>query len=57
MKKLFVRQIKGEFVLSSTWISSEDNELADDLSRDREVTFLQRAVESGFWRSYTAIHQ
>ena len=49
MKKLFVRQIQGEFVLSSTWISSEDNELADDLSRDREVTFLQRAVASGFW--------
>lgn len=49
MKKLFVRQIRGEFVLSSTWISSEDNELADDLSRDREVTFLQRAVASGFW--------
>ena len=40
MKQLFILQVKHEFILAPFWISSEDNYLADHLSRDRELMFL-----------------
>ena len=40
LKELFVLQIQHGFVLCTFWISSEDNFLADHLSRDREGAFL-----------------
>ena len=42
LKELFVLQIQHGFVLSTFWISTHDNYLADDLSRDREHEFLLR---------------
>ena len=35
--------------MDSFWLSSEDNSLADDLSRDREAKCLEDAVSTGFW--------
>ena len=51
MRGFFVVQIKHSFILQPYWISSKDNYLADDLSRDREQSFLDKAydfVSSGF---------
>ena len=36
-------------ILETFWLSSEDNELVDHLSRDREWEFFRDAVRSGFW--------
>ena len=49
LKALFVRQVQGGFILDSFWLSSEDNELADDLSRNREEAFLMKAQHRGAW--------
>jgi hypothetical protein len=51
LKGLFVMQIQGGFILDSFWLSSEDNLLADDLSRDREADFLRHAYATGFWHA------
>ena len=40
LKELFVCQIRDGFILAPWWISSEDNFLADHLSRNREEAFL-----------------
>ena len=48
LKHLFVLQVRYDFVLASYWLSSEDNFLADDLSRDREEDFLAAVGTSGF---------
>ena len=48
LKTLFVLQIRYDFVLSSYWLASEANGLADDLSRDRESAFLASVFSSGF---------
>ena len=49
LKELFVWQVQDDFIMSSFWLSSEANELADDLSRDREYDFLRKAAHRGFW--------
>ena len=53
LRGLFVLQIQHDCVLSTFWLSSEENELADDLSRDREDRFLHRAFQSGWWPQHT----
>ena len=57
LKHLFVSQVRGEFVLSSYWLASADNYLADDLSRDREGEFLSRVGSSGFLRGPLLRHE
>ena len=42
LKELFVLQIQHGFVLCTFWISTDDNYLADHLSRNREHDFLLR---------------
>ena len=49
VREAFAEMVHGEFIIDSFWISSEDNELADDLSRERELHALRRAFETGFW--------
>ena len=49
IKSLFVKQVRGNFILDTFWLSSEDNALADDLSRGREHEFLARAAALGAW--------
>ena len=49
LRGLFVLQVQHDFVLSSFWLSSEANALADDLSRDREASFLRAVWASGTW--------
>ena len=44
----FTLQLKYNFVVESYWISSEDNYLADDLSRGRLGAFFARLQGSGF---------
>ena len=43
LRNLFILQLRYGFVLLTSWISSEDNDLADDLSRDRLERFLANA--------------
>ena len=50
MRHLFIVQQKFGFVLAPFWISSEDNFLADHLSRDREDMFLLLAHTTDFLR-------
>ena len=50
IRQLFALQLKGEFLLDPFWLSSEDNFLADHLSRNRERFFLEAAWASGFWK-------
>ena len=40
LRGTFVMQIQDGYILAPFWISSEDNFLADHLSRDREADFL-----------------
>ena len=49
VRELFAKQVKGQFIIESFWLSSEDNLLADHLSRDREAAFLRDAYLTGFW--------
>ena len=51
VKEVFACQLQYQFVACPFWLSSEDNELADHLSRAREDVFLKRAYETGFWSS------
>ena len=44
--KLFHMQIQGDYILQFFWLASEDNELADHVSRDREAEFLRAAAGS-----------
>ena len=53
VRELFALMLQYQCVLLFYWLSSEDNLLADDLSRDREVSFLQHAVETHFWKTST----
>ena len=48
MKHLFILQVQYGFILSPFWICSEDNFLADDLSRNREELFLHRVHTGDF---------
>lgn len=41
IRELFVLQIEGEFILELFWLSTLDNRLADHLSRNRELEFLE----------------
>lgn len=49
LKRLFILQIKGNFVLRYFWLSSEQNHLSDHLSRGRVDEFLLTALPSGFF--------
>ena len=49
VKEVFVEQVKHECILDTFWLSSEDNVVADHLSRDREALGLESAFTSGFW--------
>ena len=51
VRELFALMVEHHFILDFFWLSSEDNLLADDLSRDREEAFLEHAHSSGFWAS------
>ena len=48
LKELFVLQIQHGFVLNTFWISTDDNYLADHISRDREVAFLAALPSAEF---------
>ena len=48
LRHLFMLQIRYAFVLQPFWLSSEDNFLADDLSRGRVDSFLARVHEPGY---------
>ena len=45
LRGTFVLQLQYNFILLPYWLCSEDNYLADDLSRDRESSFLSRAYD------------
>ena len=47
--QLFHLQMEGDFILQFFWLASQDNELADHLSRDRESEFLRAAASMGIW--------
>lgn len=49
VKELFALQVQHTCVLDPFWLSSEDNVLADHLSRDREDECLVAAFATGFW--------
>ena len=53
VRELFALMVQYHFVLDFFWLSSEDNLLADDLSRDKEEAFLQHARATGFWSEDT----
>ena len=44
LKRLFVLQIVGHFLLCFSWVSSEDNEMADHLSREGGLPRFLEAV-------------
>lgn len=48
LKELFVLQIQHGFILQPFWISTDDNYLADHLSRGREAEFLAALPASEF---------
>ena len=48
VRELFALMLRFECVIDFYWLSSADNLLADDLSRDKEGEFLQHVSESGF---------
>ena len=48
MYVIFREQLAYDFILSMYWVSSENNYLADALSRDREAEFLAKVTHSGF---------
>ena len=50
LRGLFVVQIQHSFILEPFWLSSEDNFLADDLSRGRPGAFFARAAGSGWFQ-------
>ena len=45
LRGTFVLQLQYNFILLPYWLCSEDNYLVDDLSRDRESSFLSRAYD------------
>ena len=47
LRRLLVLQVEYEFILEYKWISSEDNYLADHLSRGRLQEFLGAVEDSG----------
>ena len=49
IRRLFFLQLRFEFVLEMFWLSSEDNLLADLLSRDRLEEFWHHVSVSGLW--------
>ena len=53
VRELFALMLKYHCVINFFWLSSEDNLLADDLSRDREEAFLEHVADSGFWSEGT----
>ena len=53
VRELFALMIQFHCILMFFWLSSEDNLLADDLSRDKESAFLKHAFEAGFWKEKT----
>ena len=50
LRKLFSEQILKGYILQPYWLSSEDNYLADHLSRGRVQAFLEALPGSGFLR-------
>ena len=57
VRAAYTLQIKYNFILMSYWISSEDNLLADHLSRDREEDFLRDVWATGFWKPGTVVQR
>ena len=53
IRECFALMVQFQCILDTFWLSSEDNLLADHLSRDREWEFLRDAVPSGFWEPGT----
>ena len=49
VRELFALQVQFGFVFDFFWLSSEDNLLADHLSRDRELQFLTDVFVTGFF--------
>ena len=47
LRKLLIAQVEYEFVLFYKWISTQDNHLADHLSRGRIDDFLREVWSSG----------
>ena len=55
LRGTFVLQLQHNFILGPYWLSSEDNYLADDLSRDREQSFISRAYD--FVQPHFSLHR
>ena len=55
IKEILAYSIHFGCVVVFDWISSADNLLADDLSRDREADFLRHVFETGFWHAETLV--
>ena len=53
IRELFAIMLKYHFIIEFFWISSEDNFLADHLSRNRIAEFLSDVYNSGFWSPCT----
>ena len=51
IKRIFILQIRHQCLLRFFWLSSEDNLLADHLSRGRVALFLAAVFAVGFWAS------
>ena len=51
LRELFVLQIEHNFILCPYWLSTHENTLADDLSRNRAGKFLRDVRGSGFLTS------
>ena len=54
LKRMLVLQVQHGFIARFYWLSSADNFLADDLSRDRVARFLTLVYSTGFWPSWLA---
>ena len=57
VREIFHLCIKFNCVILFEWISSEDNLLADHLSRDRELDFLGAVFAVGFWSVAIAVRR
>ena len=57
VREIFHLCIKFNCVVLFEWISSEDNLLADHLSRDRELEFLAAVFAVGFWSAAITVRR
>ena len=57
LRRLFELQLRHEFILVTFWLSSADNLVADDLSRNRITDAVSHAYLLGHWSEDTWMRQ